>query len=78
MAHGRCGEKPNAVGTATRQEPKAVMLYFVNPVGAGGRPFNGARQTRLDEVREGTQTPQHDAKMKQFGARVESDSGDGG
>jgi len=50
-------EKPHPLGTPSRQQAETIVLDLVNPVGTGRWPFDGARQARLDEIGEGTQTP---------------------
>ena len=44
------GEKPRAVRVAAYEHPEAVVFDFVNPVTAGRRPLDRARQTGLAEV----------------------------
>ena len=66
------GKEPDAGGAASGQQAKAVVFYFMNPGGAARWPLDRARQARLDEIGEGTQTPQHVPYMEHAAARVES------
>src|SRR5262249_51655469 len=52
-------EKSHARGPTPRQQPKAIMLDLVNPLGSGRWPLDGARQAWLNKIREEPQTPQH-------------------
>ena len=47
------GNQPDADGIAPRHQAIAVVLDFVNPVGAGRRAVGRGRQARLDETQNG-------------------------
>jgi len=65
------GEQPHSRGPTPNEEPEAIMLDFVNPIAAGRRALDGARQAGLAEIGKGTQTPQH-ARYKSSTRRPES------
>jgi hypothetical protein len=48
------GEKPHPRGSAPGQQPEAVVFDFVNPIAAGRRLLDRARQARLAEVGKST------------------------
>jgi hypothetical protein len=55
------GTKPESrpFGIVPDHEPVAIVLDFVNPVGAGRRLVGGGRKVGLDEFGVGSKAPTH-------------------